>query len=44
MNLEPMVTTLASVLLLGEVLSSVQAIGAALMVVSLCAFQFTKAQ
>jgi drug/metabolite transporter (DMT)-like permease len=42
MNLEPMVTTLASVLLLGEVLSFVQAIGAALMVVSLCAFQFTK--
>jgi len=44
MNLEPMVTTLASVLLLGEVLSFVQAIGAALMVASLCAFQFTKAQ
>jgi drug/metabolite transporter (DMT)-like permease len=44
MNLEPMVTTLASVLLLGEVLSFVQAIGAALMVVSLCAFQFTKTQ
>jgi probable blue pigment (indigoidine) exporter len=44
MNLEPMVTTLASVLLLGEVLSFVQAIGAALMVVSLCAFQFARAQ
>jgi drug/metabolite transporter (DMT)-like permease len=44
MNLEPMATTLASILLLGEALTSVQAIGAGLMIVSLCAFQFTKAQ
>ena len=44
MNLEPMVTTLASILLLGEVLSSVQAVGAAVMVVSLCAFQFARAR
>jgi drug/metabolite transporter (DMT)-like permease len=44
MNLEPMATTLASVLLLNEVLSSVQTFGAGVMIVSLCAFQFTKAR
>jgi len=44
MNLEPMVTTVASILLLGEVLSTVQAIGAGIMIVSLCAFQLTRVQ
>jgi len=43
MNLEPVVTTIASILLLGEVLSSVQAVGAGIMIVSLCAFQFARA-
>jgi drug/metabolite transporter (DMT)-like permease len=38
------VTTLASILLLGETLTLMQAVGAGLMIVSLCAFQFTKAQ
>jgi DME family drug/metabolite transporter len=42
MNLEPMVTTVASILLLGEVLSSVQALGAGIMIASLCAFQFAR--
>ncbi|HET6609534.1 MAG TPA: DMT family transporter [Rhodopila sp.] len=44
MNLEPMATTLASVLLLNEVLSPLQTIGAGVMIVSLCAFQFAKAR
>jgi drug/metabolite transporter (DMT)-like permease len=44
MNLEPMVTTVASILLLGEVLSSMQAIGAGIMIVSLCTFQFARVQ
>jgi probable blue pigment (indigoidine) exporter len=43
MNLEPVVTTIASILLLGEVLSPVQAVGAGIMIVSLCAFQFARA-
>jgi len=42
MNLEPLVSTLASVALLGEVLSPVQACGGALMLVALCAFQLRR--
>lgn len=42
MNLEPLVTTLASIALLGEMLSPVQCLGAAVMIVSLCAFQFAR--
>jgi drug/metabolite transporter (DMT)-like permease len=42
MNLEPLVSTLASVVLLGEVLLPVQALGGALMLVALCAFQLRK--
>jgi drug/metabolite transporter (DMT)-like permease len=42
MNLEPLVTALLSVWLLGEVLSPVQLFGAAVMIVSLCAFQFVR--
>lgn len=44
MNLEPLVTTIASMLLLGEVLSPVQTVGAAVMLASLCAFQFVRAR
>jgi drug/metabolite transporter (DMT)-like permease len=39
MNLEPLVSTLASMALLGEVLTPVQAVGGVLMVVALFAFQ-----
>jgi drug/metabolite transporter (DMT)-like permease len=42
MNLEPLVSTLASVALLGEVLQPVQAAGGALMLVALCAFQLRR--
>jgi probable blue pigment (indigoidine) exporter len=42
MNLEPLVSTVASVALLGEVLSPVQASGGALMLVALCAFQLRR--
>jgi drug/metabolite transporter (DMT)-like permease len=42
MNLEPLVTTLLSMGILGELLKPVQAIGAAVMIVSLCAFQFVR--
>jgi drug/metabolite transporter (DMT)-like permease len=42
MNLEPLVSTLASMALLGEALSSVQAFGGAIMLVALCAFQFQR--
>jgi drug/metabolite transporter (DMT)-like permease len=42
MNLEPLVTTLASIVLLGEVLSPAQALGAGIMIVSLCAFQLRR--
>jgi len=42
MNLEPLVTTLASIVLLGEVLSPAQALGAGIMMVSLCAFQLRR--
>jgi drug/metabolite transporter (DMT)-like permease len=40
MNLEPLMTTLASIALLGEVLSPLQTVGAGVMLLSLCAFQF----
>jgi drug/metabolite transporter (DMT)-like permease len=39
MNLEPLVSTLGSVALLGEVLTHTQAAGGALMLIALCAFQ-----
>jgi probable blue pigment (indigoidine) exporter len=42
MNLEPLVSTLASVVLLGEELRPVQALGGALMLVALCAFQLRR--
>jgi probable blue pigment (indigoidine) exporter len=44
MNLEPLVTTVASIILLGEVLSPVQILGAGVMIASLCAYQFAKAR
>ena len=40
MNLEPVVSTLLSMALLGESLGAVQWFGAALMIAALCAFQF----
>lgn len=42
MNLEPLVSTLASVALLGEVLTPVQAVGGVLMLVALVAFQMRR--
>ena len=42
MNLEPLVSTLGSIALLGEVLTPVQAAGGALMIVALCAFQMRR--
>ncbi len=42
MNLEPLVSTLASVALLGEILRPIQALGGALMLVALCAFQLRR--
>jgi drug/metabolite transporter (DMT)-like permease len=42
MNLEPLVTTLASIALLGEVLTPVQAGVGAIMLVALCAFQLRR--
>jgi drug/metabolite transporter (DMT)-like permease len=42
MNLEPLVTALASVWLLGEELTALQALGAGIMIASLCAFQFVR--
>jgi len=44
MNLEPLVTTILSMLLLGELLTPPQAFGAAVMLVSLCVFQFVRAR
>jgi drug/metabolite transporter (DMT)-like permease len=44
MNLEPLVTTILSMLLLGEVLTPLQALGAAVMIVSLLVFQFVRAR
>ena len=42
MNLEPLVTTILSLLLLNELLTPPQAVGAAVMLVSLCVFQFAR--
>jgi drug/metabolite transporter (DMT)-like permease len=42
MNLEPLVATLGSIALLGEVLTPMQAAGGALMIVALCAFQMRR--
>ena len=42
MNLEPLVSTLGSIALLGEALTPVQAAGGALMLVALCAFQMRR--
>jgi probable blue pigment (indigoidine) exporter len=42
MNLEPLLTLIFSMLLLGESLSPVQMLGAATMIASLCAFQFVR--
>jgi drug/metabolite transporter (DMT)-like permease len=42
MNLEPLLTLIFSMLLLGEVLSAVQLVGAAVMIGALCAFQFVR--
>jgi probable blue pigment (indigoidine) exporter len=42
MNLEPTMTTILSLLLLGEWLTPLQALGAAVMLVSLCVFQFVR--
>jgi drug/metabolite transporter (DMT)-like permease len=42
MNLEPLVTAIASVWLLDEVLTPVQLAGAGVMIGSLCAFQFVR--
>ena len=42
MNLEPLLATIMSLALLGEVLSPVQAVGAAVMIGSLCGFQFLR--
>jgi drug/metabolite transporter (DMT)-like permease len=44
MNLEPLVTTILSILLLGEVLTPLQTLGATAMLISLCAFQFVRAR
>ncbi len=44
MNLEPLVTTMLSLALLNEVLSGPQLLGAAIMLVSLCVFQFVRAR
>jgi drug/metabolite transporter (DMT)-like permease len=42
MNLEPLVTTVGSVALLGEALTPVQAAGGAVMLLALCAFQMRR--
>lgn len=42
MNLEPVVTTVLSVIVLGEVLAPLQLLGGAIMVAALCAFQVQK--
>ena len=42
MNLEPLVTSLLSVALLGEVFTPLQTLGAAIMLSALCAFQFVR--
>jgi len=42
MNLEPVVSTLLSLLLLGETIGPVQMLGAAIMIAALCAFQLKR--
>lgn len=42
LNLEPLVTLIASMALLGEVLSPVQMLGAGMMIAALCGFQFAR--
>ncbi len=42
MNLEPLVSTIGSVALLGEALTQVQALGGVIMLVALCAFQLRR--
>jgi drug/metabolite transporter (DMT)-like permease len=42
MNLEPLVSTLGSIALLGEVLRPLQALGGAIMLAALCAFQLRR--
>jgi drug/metabolite transporter (DMT)-like permease len=42
LNLEPLVTLIASMALLGQVLSPVQMLGAGMMIVALCGFQFAR--
>jgi probable blue pigment (indigoidine) exporter len=42
MNLEPLISTIGSVMLLGEVLRPVQALGGVLMLGALCAFQWRR--
>ena len=42
MNLEPLLTLVFSMILLGEVLTTVQLLGAATMIGALCAFQFVR--
>jgi probable blue pigment (indigoidine) exporter len=42
MNLEPFVSTIGSIVLLGEVLTPMQATGGAIMLVALCAFQLRR--
>ena len=44
MNLEPLLTVIFSMILLGEVLTVVQLVGAAVMIGALCAFQFVRAR
>lgn len=42
MNLEPLMSTLGSVVLLGEVMQPAQALGGALMIAALCVFQMRR--
>jgi probable blue pigment (indigoidine) exporter len=42
MNLEPLVSTIGSVALLGEVLTPIQGLGGTIMLVALCAFQMRR--
>ena len=42
MNLEPLLTLILSMILLGEVLTPIQLLGAATMIGALCAFQFVR--
>jgi len=42
MNLEPLITLIASMALLEEVLTPIQMLGAAIMITALCAFQFAR--